>query len=680
MTPLVRLWIWISAFASFAGWTLSALGQLNRTGYATALAAFAGAAVVCSLTACRKHRTSNIERRTPKETPSPGNVRRSMFVVRCSAFPKLFRRFRRPLPLCFAALAVMIFIGGAIHPPANYTGLGYRVGRVLQWLSHGGWFWIHTVDFRMNDRACGIEWLSAPILLFTNSTRGLFLLNFLPFLLLPGLIFSVFTRLGVRARVAWAWMWLLPAGYNFILQAGGIANDTFPTVYALAALDFGLRARKSKKFSDLGYSIVAAALLTGAKASNLPLLLPWAIVMVTSGVWRVTRSEKFPSLVTRHAALLVVAAVVSFLPSAILNVHFLGDWSGLSIERAGMDMKNPLVGAWGNAALLLLDNFTPPFFPFAGWWNTHALAMLPHFISAPLMTNFEGGFFWLGELPTEDWAGIGFGVSLLLAVSITGSFCIRRQKHSTFNIQPPTPNCRQPGGTRFFGCSALNVECWMLPLLRLAPWIALLAYCIKSGINTPARLVAPYYPLLLPLLLIGAGQSRIVRRRWWRALAGGVMLLAFAVLVLTPDRPLWPAQTILSGLAARHPGPPLISRALEVYTVYSKRSDPLAGVRVLLPKDVQTVGFIGAEDDCDISFWLPLGSRRVEHFLLSDPPELFRQKHVEYVVLGGLNLQLRGTTLDAWRQKTGAELVARTNATLKVSEGPQEWFVVRLKP
>ena len=72
----------------------------------------------------------------------------------------------------------------------------------------------------MNDRACGIEWLTAPLLLFTRCDRALFLLNFIPFLLLPGLVFSVFRRLGVRARVAWHWMWLLPTGYIFLLQAG----------------------------------------------------------------------------------------------------------------------------------------------------------------------------------------------------------------------------------------------------------------------------------------------------------------------------------------------------------------------------------------------------------------------------------------------------------------------------
>ena len=80
----------------------------------------------------------------------------------------------------------------------------------------------------MNNRPCGLEWLSAPLLLFTKSDRGLFLVNFLPFLLLPGLIFSVLTRLGVRARVAWHWMWLLPTGYNFLLQGGSLGNDTDP--------------------------------------------------------------------------------------------------------------------------------------------------------------------------------------------------------------------------------------------------------------------------------------------------------------------------------------------------------------------------------------------------------------------------------------------------------------------
>src|SRR6185312_9470520 len=49
---------------------------------------------------------------------------------------------------------------------------------------------------------------------------------------------------GVRPRVAWHWMWIVPTGYCFLLQAGGIANDAFPTVDGLAMMDFALRARE----------------------------------------------------------------------------------------------------------------------------------------------------------------------------------------------------------------------------------------------------------------------------------------------------------------------------------------------------------------------------------------------------------------------------------------------------
>jgi hypothetical protein len=626
--PLVRLWLWISVLASVAGWALSAPGQLHRPGYAVFFAVFAAVVFIC---------------------------RKELGLVqgkKKARGKKFLRRFRRPLPFCFAVLALLVFLGGVLYPPGNYTGLNYRVARVLQWLAHGQWCWIHTPNFRMNDRACGIEWLTAPLLLFTRSGRALFLINFLPYLLLPGLVFSVFTRLGVRARVAWQWMWLLPTGYNFLLQAGGIANDTFPTVYALAMLDFGCRAWISRRPADLWHSFLAAALMTGAKASNLPLLLPWAI-LIFALLPILRRKLAVTSLV------IFLAALVSFLPTAILNVHYLGDWSGLSIERAGMNMKNPVVGVWGNALLLLLNNFVPPLFPPAGWWNQNALSLLPHFLTAPMMANFEPGFQILPELPTEDWAGIGFGLSLLLLISVPASFLIGRSTKRNLKPSPliPAKLCR-----------------WVL----IAPWFALLAYGMKSGMVTPQRIIAPYYPLLLPLLLTGAGQSQIIRRCWWRMMVGGGLVLALVVLVLSPDRPLWPAKTILSEALARRPDQRLIARALKVYTVYSERSDALAGVRGLLPSDITVVGFIGTEDDSDISLWRPFGERRVEHFFLTDPPEQIRQ-HVQYVAVGGFNLKEHNTTLDAWLQASDAELVATTNATLKITEGLQPWYVVRFK-
>jgi hypothetical protein len=512
----------------------------------------------------------------------------------------------------------------------------------------------------MNDRACGIEWLTAPLLLFTRSDRALFLFNFVPFLLLPGLIFSMFQRLGVNRRVAWQWMWLLPTGYSFLLQAASSANDTFPTVYALAAVDFAARAWRTRRFSDVGYSLLAAALLTGAKASNMPLLLGWGILL--AGLLVVRREIVLHRSWAAIAAVLL-AGLVSFLPTAALNVKYCHDWSGLSLERSGMDMKSPLVGIWGNSLIFLLDNFIPPFFPQAGWWNRSALTMLPQAIVRPMVANFEEGFHQLWEMPTEDWVGLGFGPSVLILLSILAGFRARRAGIAS---------CLSPW--------AAEIPTGLRRCALLAPWLALLVYCMKSGMVTGARLISPYYPLLLPTLLLGAGQGEVVRRAWWKVCTWGALLIAAAVVVLNPARPLWPAKTVLAKISARRPESKLIARAYNAYSIYSVRADPLAAVRALLPQDLAVVGFMAAPDDPDISLWRPFGKRRVEHFLITDTAAAIQARHIDYAVVGGLNLSLNSTPLEAWLTRARAELVAKTSVTVKLAEGPQDWYVVRFRP
>jgi hypothetical protein len=631
--PAVKIWIWVSVFASLAGWALSAFGFLNRIGYV--VLGVVGLVVFIEMRA------------------------RGAFGARATPWRwgKWRHRFARPFPLMFAALAVLALVSGAVYPPSNHTGLSYRIPRVLHWLQAEGWHWIYTPNPRLNTRACGIEWLSAPLLLFTKSDRGLFLLNFIPFLLLPGLVFSVLTRLGVRGRVAWPWMWLLPTGYVFLLQAGSAGNDAYPAVYALAAVDFACRAWKSRTASELWYSLLAVALLGGAKASNLPLTLAWLILIAP--LWRRLQDEPLGT-----SRVVLVAILVSFLPTALLNLNYLGNWSGLSIERTGMDMKNPLVGVWGNALLLLQNNLCPPLFPFAGWWNQNALRLLPGFITRPLNANFEQGYQNLWELPTEDWAGVGAGVGGLMIISALWAVARIRQRHkSPFPITGITPVVRR--------------------LALLAPWLALVAYSAKSGMVTPGRLIAPYYPLLLPLLLAGAEQAALVRQRWWQLLAWLVFLVAFPVLIVTPARPLWPAQTILTRLVEAKPDSRLLKRALTTYSVYSIRSDPLPELRAQLPKGLKVLGFLGTPDDLDISFWRPYGARQVDQISQLETAEQIRQRKLQYAIVSGASFDWQGAmtnlTFSQWLVQTRAEVLTNTTATITVSAGPQPWYFVHFK-
>src|SRR5271154_1091040 len=193
MPMLVLIWVWFCAYLNCAGWTLSALHQLNAGGYAVALALWFVALFVW------------------KQKPSAQ-------IFPNAGCKKNFRRFRRPFPLAFLILAALAFLGGAIHAPSNYDALTYRVPRILHWLADDRWHWIHTIFPRVNQRACGIEWVSAPFIALLKTDRLLFLINIVSFLFLPGLIFSIFTKLGVRHRVAWHWMWIVPTGYCFLLQ------------------------------------------------------------------------------------------------------------------------------------------------------------------------------------------------------------------------------------------------------------------------------------------------------------------------------------------------------------------------------------------------------------------------------------------------------------------------------
>jgi len=634
--PLVRIWLLLSALASVAGWLLSAVGQLNRPGYA----AVAGLGLLGLFL-------------TRREWLRDGHA---------FSWPRVQARFARPLPLALAALAALVLLGGILYAPGNYDALTYRLPRVLHWLAQGRWHWIHTTNYRMNNRSCGFEWLMTPVFLATRSDRALFLINFLPFLLLPGLVFSVFTRLGVNARVAWQWMWLLPTGYNFLLQAASLGNDAFAAAYALAAVDFALRAASSRRIADVWFSLLAAALLTGAKSGNLPLLLPWAMLFIPVAPRLLSRMV--PSLLV-----ILAAAMASCLPTALLNSLNCADWTGLSLERPEVAMHHPLVGILGNSIMFGLSNFTPTLFPLAGWWVNAAPALLPGF--KLFAAHFEGNFYRLGEIPTEEWSGLGFGLSCLLAAGVGLALFSRRSQAAPVSkpagpADPlsPTPWFRLAGPSK---------------ILLASPYVSLLFFFAKSGMMTIGRLVSAYYPLLLPLLISHPSASALVRHRWWRRATGVVLWLALVAVVLTPARPLWPVQNVLAHANDASSSPSFLHRVKNVYQVYADRPDPFAALRAALP-DNAVVGFVADSNDPEVSLWRPYGHRRVVDLLPSDTPAWIQSQGIEYAVVGEMYLFLHHQTLATWLPPHHATVIASTTVTLTVADGLHHWYVVQFAP
>jgi hypothetical protein len=626
----LAVWICLCAFCNCAGWVLSGCHQLNAAGYTVTF--MAGLAAVWML----------------RKRICEGNSRHW-------SLRKQRRRFRRTFPLAFLILAVLATLGGAIHPPSNYDALAYRVPRVLHWLAEGQWHWIYTGFQRVNTRACGIEWLSAPLIVFTRTDRLLFLINAVSYLLLPGLVFSLFRRVGVRPRVAWHWMWLLPTGYCYLLQAGSISNDMFSTVYALAAVYFALRAQKSARASDVCLSLLSAALLTGAKATNLPLLLPLAVAFVPT--WRIWLAHPLAL-----GAIIPVALGATFLPTAALNTIHSGDWTGAVAEHAMFGVAPAWLCLLANGIMMTLANLAPPVFPFASAWNRVADALTPASLAELWNRQFTGGsgVTHLPELQVEEVAGLGFGITILLGLSLLALAIERRRRAK--------PQAGASGNL-------------VLRLVCLAPWVSLLYLMAKLDFVSGPRYLAAYYPLLAMGLLRSPVQAELIRRNWWRSWALLSCGLAGLLLVISPARPLWPAAWFFQHYGPRLQSSRLASVAMDAYSTKGKRAEVFAPVIALLPADAKIIGF-SAADFPETSLWKPFGSRRVLHMKASDSPEKMRQRGIKYalVVADIVVADKLKESWGQWLQRMDARELQTVTLKMWGWCPPFVWHLVEFKP
>ncbi len=396
---------------------------------------------------------------------------------------------------------------------------------------------------------------------------------------MPGMIFGVFTRMGVTARTAWTWMWLLPTGYCYVLQAGGIGNDLFGALFPLAGLYFALRAQRGS-FADACLAILAAALATSAKMNNLPLILPVALALLPCVLLFLRR----PVISAFIAALAILASAI---PTACLNVHYCGDWSGANQEALEHWHNDKVLRVANNSVLMAIQNFVPPIFPMASAWNRAVLQHMPAGLHERLLSENEGGAanWTLPEFQWEVNAGLGAGLSVLL---LAGLACGGRARPR----REPMP--------------------FPVKLIFAGVLIAMLAYLASMALGGIGRLAAGYYPLAICGVLLLPAEAAAVRRAWWKALAICTCLLTGLLLVINPSRPLWPALTVMEkpwrGGHLSH----ALAQVAETYVNNRERSDALAPIRAALPPGESVVGLITA-DDPETSLWRPFGTRVVVH-------------------------------------------------------------------
>jgi hypothetical protein len=261
--------------------------------------------------------------------------------------------------------------------------------------------------------------------------------------------------------------------------------------------------------------------------------------------------------------------------------------------------------------------------------------------------------FSVSEMQMEESAGMGFGVSALLLASVAAAGFARSGKGFS--------------GDRIWQCC-----------VRWSPLISLLALMSQYNMSCFARILAPYYLLLLPAMLAGPGQAALVCRRWWRAAAFSVLLIAGVLLVISPARPLFPVQSLLRKMAASGSHSRLQERIEKVYLVYAQRNDGFAPARANLPPNLKILGMV-TYDDPETSLWRPFGARRIGHVCPADTAADLKARGIEYILLREQAIgQWFQCPLDVWLRRINAQVVWKMPLDLRASTGPLDWYLVKL--
>ena len=212
-----------------------------------------------------------------------------------------------------------------------------------------------------------------------------------------------------------------------------------------------------------------------------------------------------------------------------------------------------------------------------------------------------------------------------------------------------------------------------------AAWVAFGFYLLKMGSEAGPRLLLPYYPLLIAPLLLLPIQSRLLHFRSWRLLLLLGALSVLPVLVLAPNRPLWPALRVTEKLVQEHPANTKLQRLASVYATYANRNDVLASLRAALPIEARAIGFVASSNDTDYSLWRPFGTRRVVCLRTGPQASLQIPVNLEWLVVKRtIWPEVSDQSLEDWAANHQAKIVASVPITTLVSGGAETWCILQI--
>jgi hypothetical protein len=260
-----------------------------------------------------------------------------------------------------------------------------------------------------------------------------------------------------------------------------------------------------------------------------------------------------------------------------------------------------------------------------------------------------------------------------------------RQNAPKFNLYatevPTVENAAQGGVTSLAWLAGLGLAVRHRRVIRLEVWLmaaaGLTGFLLASSsviASSMARSFMAFVYLGLPLAMVGlsCGAERMVK-----ILMSLAALSSCLVMVLAPEKPLWPAKTALAWLET-HRLNDAITATMTRYVMFRERSVAGADLMQMVPVDATIIAVMGGGEPL-LQLWKPYdGKRRVLFLQPGERLEHERLTGADFVLVGGIGYELHEHVIDELKSgKTRYSEVASQQYISQLQRGPQEWTLYK---
>jgi hypothetical protein len=261
----------------------------------------------------------------------------------------------------------------------------------------------------------------------------------------------------------------------------------------------------------------------------------------------------------------------------------------------------------------------------------------------------------MGRAPSELNSGLGFGLSCLLVASLI-AIAMRRRKSR-----------RAP-------------DDWIVRLVRWTPFIGAAVFMSKSALSETGRYITPYYPLLLPAFLLGAAHSHIVSKRWWRLGAYACGLLTIGLLLISRQRPIFPADFVTAKLQESFPNSGFVRKVRNAYSFVMQREEMERIIRAALPAEEKRIGYAANKATVEPMVWRSAPGRRVYRFNPTDDISRARALGIRYILVDTtLFWGPVDKSIDTWLERFPGKIVAEIPQRTLPEAPPEFSYIVKLE-